>query len=99
MQKSECIPSLNQCFTNFNRESSSGENWIAELEEDVKLKCEEDYGKLLHIHVDPSSKGEVYMKFETPEQGERALVGLNGRYFGGRKLTANRVVEMVYTLK
>lgn len=77
----------------------SGDNWIEELEEDVKLKCEEDYGKVLHINVDPTSKGEVYMKFDTVEQGQRALDGLNGRYFGGRQLTANPVVEMVYSLK
>lgn len=73
---------------------------MQELEEDVKFKCEEDYGKILHISIDTvSNKGEVYMKFDTVDAGERALQGLNGRYFGGRKLVASPIVEMVYTLK
>lgn len=39
------------------------------------------------------------MKFDSVEAGEKALKGLNGRYFGGRKLVAGPIVEMVYTLK
>lgn len=78
----------------------SGDNWVQELEEDIKFKCEEDYGKVLHISIDSvSNNGEVYMKFDSVEAGEKALKGLNGRYFGGRKLVAGPIVEMVYTLK
>lgn len=84
----------------FDPSEESGDNWVQELEEDIKFKCEEDYGKVLHISIDSvSNNGEVYMKFDSVEAGEKALKGLNGRYFGGRKLVAGPIVEMVYTLK
>lgn len=103
-----CLTLKSECFLFFFSFSfailtnyrESGDSWVQELEEDVSLKVSEDYGKVLHIHVDPSSKqGEVYIKFEKVEQGERALLGLNGRYFGGKMLVAMAVVEMVYSLK
>jgi RNA-binding protein 39 len=77
----------------------NGESWVQELEEDVSAECEEKYGKVVHIAADPNSQGEVYVKFDDLESSERAIKALNGRYFGGRQISASPVVEMVYTLR
>jgi RNA-binding protein 39 len=80
--------------------SDTSENWVQELEEDVKAECEEKYGKVLHLHVDASSReGEIYVKFDSLESGEKAIEGLNGRFFAGRQIHANPMVEMVYQLR
>lgn len=42
----------------------TGENWVKELETDVKAECESKYGKVLHIHVEEQSRGEIYVKFD-----------------------------------
>jgi RNA-binding protein 39 len=65
----------------------------------VKAECEEKYGPVVHIAVDPNTQGQIYVKFKDIPSGEKALAGLNGRFFGGRQVSASPVVEMVYTLK
>ncbi|QSL66443.1 hypothetical protein MERGE_000823 [Pneumocystis wakefieldiae] len=40
-----------------------GDNWIRELEDDVKAECENKYGKVLHIHVEENSPGESVQAF------------------------------------
>jgi RNA-binding protein 39 len=72
---------------------------VKELEEDVKAECEEKYGKVVHIAVEPNSQGEIFVKFENVTGGEKAIQGLNGRFFGGRQISASPVVDMVYSLR
>lgn len=84
-------------FLIFFRES--GDNWIRELEDDVKAECENKYGKVLHIHVEENSPGDVYIKFDNVVAGERAIQGLNGRWFGGRTISASFLIDAVYTAK
>ena len=43
-----------------------------------------------------NNDGEVYVKFDRVQGGENAVKGLNGRYFGGSRITAQFVVEAVY---
>lgn len=83
----------------FNAAEETGDDWVQELEDDVKDECEEKYGKVVHIAVDPSSGGEVYIKFADLEGAERAIKGLNGRFFAGRELSAQPFIEMMYALK
>lgn len=83
----------------FDVTQESGDNWIQELEDDVKAECEDKYGPVIHISVDPNSQGQIYVKFKDLPSGQKAVEGLNGRFFGGRKITVNPIVEMVYTLK
>ncbi|KAG5437405.1 hypothetical protein PCANB_000836 [Pneumocystis canis] len=83
----------------FNPQEESGDNWIRELEDDVKAECEDKYGKVLHIHVEENSPGEVYIKFDNVVAGERAIQGLNGRWFGGRTISASFLIDAVYTAK
>jgi RNA-binding protein 39 len=45
-----------------------------------------------------STEGEVYVKFDRIQGGTNAVRGLNGRWFGGRILAAQYVVEAVYNI-
>jgi RNA-binding protein 39 len=47
--------------------------------------------------VDPNSQGDIYLKFDTVQGGENAIKGLNGRYFGGRMISATPMVDAVYS--
>ncbi|KAK9427884.1 hypothetical protein V1505DRAFT_378718 [Lipomyces doorenjongii] len=94
-QASRCIVLSNM----FNPAEEVGDDWVKELEEDVKAECEEKYGKVVHIAVEPNSQGEIFVKFENVTGGEKAIQGLNGRFFGGRQISASPVVDMVYSLR
>ncbi|CBF88530.1 hypothetical protein AN0917.2 [Aspergillus nidulans FGSC A4] len=74
-----------------------GESWVKELEDDVRAECEEKYGHVVHIALDPNSQGDIYLKFDRVQGGENAIKGLNGRFFGGRQITAQPVVDAVYS--
>ncbi|KAH8599630.1 linker between RRM2 and RRM3 domains in RBM39 protein-domain-containing protein [Bisporella sp. PMI_857] len=65
----------------FDPTEEEGDNWEKELEDDVKAEAEEKYG-----HV-----------FDRVQGGENAIKGLNGRYFGGRMISATPVVDAVYS--
>ncbi|KUI67868.1 RNA-binding protein rsd1 [Cytospora mali] len=80
----------------FDPDEEEGEDWVKELEEDVREEAENKYGHVVHISVDPNSKGDIYLKFDKVQGGENAIKGLNGRYFGGRMITAAPVVDAVY---
>ena len=74
-----------------------GESWIKELEDDVRQEAEDKYGHVVHISLDPNSQGDIYLKFDKVQGGENAIKGLNGRYFGGRMISAAPVVDAVYS--
>ncbi|KZF23945.1 splicing factor, CC1-like protein [Xylona heveae TC161] len=81
----------------FDPSEEEGEIWIKELEDDVRAECEEKYGHVVHISLDPNSQGDIYLKFDRVQGGENAIMGLNGRFFGGRQITATPVVDAVYS--
>ncbi|RKF73681.1 RNA-binding protein rsd1 [Golovinomyces cichoracearum] len=81
----------------FDPEEEVGENWEKELEDDVRAEAEEKYGHVVHIALDPNSQGDIYLKFDRVQGGENAIKGLNGRYFGGRMISATPVVDAVYS--
>lgn len=62
--------------------------WWVELGEDVKDECEAKYGPLKHTHVDVNSDGMVYLRFAAVEAATAAHAGLNGRWFAGRRVSA-----------
>lgn len=74
-----------------------GDSWVKELEDDVKAECEEKYGHVVHLALDPNTQGDIYVKFDRVEGGENAIRGLNGRFFGGRQISAQPVVDAVYS--
>ncbi|KAL8918887.1 MAG: hypothetical protein Q9172_005225 [Xanthocarpia lactea] len=92
-QASRCVLLRNM----FNPAEEEGEAWIKELEDDVKAECTEKYGKVVHIALDPNTQGDIYLKFDKVQGGENAIKGLNGRFFGGRQISAQPVVDAVYS--
>ncbi|KAI1750172.1 hypothetical protein F4782DRAFT_532711 [Xylaria castorea] len=81
----------------FDPTEEEGEIWVKELEDDVRQEAEEKYGHVVHISLDPNSQGDIYLKFDKVQGGENAIKGLNGRYFGGRMISAAPVVDAVYS--
>ncbi|KAG9245683.1 hypothetical protein BJ878DRAFT_500334 [Calycina marina] len=81
----------------FDPAEEEGDNWEKELEDDVKAEAEEKYGHVVHIALDSNSQGDIYLKFDRVQGGENAIKGLNGRYFGGRMISATPVVDAVYS--
>ena len=78
-----------------SRETES--DWKKELEEDIRNECSKQYGDVAFVAVyTDSNDGEIYVKFKDLKGGDNALKGLNGRYFGGRTLTAQPVVDAIF---
>lgn len=92
-QASRCVLVRNM----FDPAEEEGEEWIKELEDDVRAECEDKYGHVVHIALDPNTQGDIYLKFDKVQGGENAIKGLNGRFFGGRQITAQPVVDAVYS--
>jgi RNA-binding protein 39 len=94
---SSCNP-LHICkLLTFFSYREEGEAWVKELEDDVRAECEEKYGHVVHIALDPNTQGDIYLKFDRVQGGENAIKGLNGRFFGGRQISAQPVVDAVYS--
>ena len=62
----------------------------------MRGECEEKYGHVVHIAVDPNTQGDIYVKFDRVQGGENAIKGLNGRFFGGQQISAQPMVDAVY---
>ena len=69
---------------------------MSELESDVREECGK-LGTVVHVAIDPSLNGDMYLKFTTVSGGEAAIKGLNGRWFGGKTISAQPVVDAVYS--
>ncbi|KAL8833054.1 MAG: hypothetical protein Q9170_004538 [Blastenia crenularia] len=91
-QASRCVHLMNM----FNPAEEEGEAWVKELEDDVRAECTEKYGKVVHIALD-LTQGDIYLKFDKVQGGENAIKGLNGRFFGGRQISAQPVVDKIYS--
>jgi len=92
-QASRCVVLRNM----FDPAEEEGDSWVKELEDDVKAECEEKYGHVVHLALDPNTQGDIYVKFDRVEGGDNAIRGLNGRFFGGRQISAQPVVDAVYS--
>ncbi|GAA5993656.1 hypothetical protein JCM10908_000662 [Rhodotorula pacifica] len=81
----------------FNPAEETERDWDLELADDVKTECEGKYGKVLDIYVKKeSTEGEIYIRFDSAETAARALQGLNGRWFGGKQISAVHVGDTLY---
>ncbi|KAI3479459.1 hypothetical protein L1887_58477 [Cichorium endivia] len=63
-------------------------DWDKDLAEDVKDECQAKYGPVTRIHVEKESAGEIYLTFADLDASRKALDGLNGRFFGGKPISA-----------
>ncbi|KPV74349.1 uncharacterized protein RHOBADRAFT_66594 [Rhodotorula graminis WP1] len=84
----------------FNPEEETERDWDLELAEDVKSECEAKYGAVVDIYVvKESQEGEIYIRFASPAVAVVALQGLNGRWFGGKQITATHVGDSLFDAK
>jgi len=66
-----------------------------ELEPEVKEECEAKYGEIVKVHivekenVPDNEVVQIYLEFKRIECAIKALVDLNGRFFGGREVQAS----------
>ncbi|KAF2828138.1 splicing factor, CC1-like protein [Ophiobolus disseminans] len=92
---SKCVK-IENAFDADEEQKTYGNNWVKDLEVEVKSECDKKYGKVVHIAVDPNTEGDVYVKFDSVSGGEKALQGLNGRNFNHRMIRASYVVDKIY---
>lgn len=92
---SKCIK-IENAFDADEEQRNYGNNWVKDLEQEVKAECDKKYGKVVHIAVDTNSDGDIFVKFDSVSGGEKALQGLNGRNFNHRTIRASYVVDKIY---
>ncbi len=92
-----------------NRETER--DWDKDLADDVKSECATKYGPVQAIKVEKETqvcdgfvcryhllttdKGEIYVLFETVDAAGQAIEGLNGRWFGGRQISAAFISDAI----
>ncbi|TEB35085.1 splicing factor, CC1-like protein [Coprinellus micaceus] len=80
----------------FNPEEETEANWDKELADEVKGECESKYGPVTALKVErDSEQGEIYIKFDSIDSAKEAIQGLNGRWFGGRQITAAFISDAI----
>jgi len=79
----------------FDPEDETERDWDKDLAEDVKGECEEKYGMVEFIKVEKESQGEIYVKFDTIESAKAAIQSLNGRWFGGKQISATFISDAI----
>ncbi|KAG6890370.1 hypothetical protein C0992_001960 [Termitomyces sp. T32_za158] len=79
----------------FDPEEETERDWDKDLAEDVKGECEEKYGTVEAIKVEKETQGEIYMKFGSIETAKKAVQGLNGRWFGGKQVSAAFISDAI----
>jgi RNA-binding protein 23/39 len=101
---------LTVCLTSlFDRETDA--DWDKELAEDVKGECETKYGPVDRIKVEKESQvklmlyprssmanndqGEIYLKFGNVDAARKSVQGLNGRWFGGKQVSATFISDAI----
>jgi RNA-binding protein 39 len=68
------------------------------LEDDVMSEAARN-GQVQHLRVDPNSAGFVYMKFGSTDAASKAVTAFNGRFFGGRQISAQVIPEQRYVAR
>jgi RNA-binding protein 39 len=73
----------------FRAEEETDRDWDKDLADDVREECEAKYGRVEAIKVDTeSTSGEIRVRFADLDGAKKAIQGLNGRFFGGRTVSA-----------
>jgi len=80
----------------FDPEEETERNWDKELAEEVRAECEDKYGPVAGIKVEKETQGEIYVKFKSIESAQKAIQSLNGRYFGGRSVSAAFISNAIF---
>ncbi len=89
-------PSKSLLLSNMFDPSSEPAGFEQELAEDVRDECVSKYGTVTHLFVDKLSRGLVYIRFASIDVAQKAMISLNGRWFGGQRISAAYVADEVY---
>jgi RNA-binding protein 39 len=79
----------------FSPEEETDTDWDKELADDVKGECEGKYGPVEGIKIERESQGEIYVKFSSVDASRKAVQGLNGRWFGGKQVSAAFISDAI----
>lgn len=82
----------------FDPTTERNPNFDLEIKEDVKHECRK-YGKVEHIAVEKDSDGQVFVMFDTKKAAMQCRKVMDGRFFGGKRLECNHVLEGSYALR
>jgi len=82
----------------FDPATERNPNFDVEIKEDVKHECRK-HGHVDHIAVAKDSDGQVFLMFAEKKAAMRCQKLMNGRFFGGKKLECNFVLEGSYALR
>ncbi|KAH8924392.1 splicing factor CC1-like protein [Atractiella rhizophila] len=81
----------------FNPAEETDPNWDVDLRDDIRGECESQFGRIVGIVVQKeSTQGEVYIKFEETDAAQKAVQGLNGRYFGGKQIQTGFISDAIF---
>ncbi|KAI0348589.1 splicing factor, CC1-like protein [Trametopsis cervina] len=78
----------------FDPEEETEPDWDKELADDCEVELTK-YGKVLFLKVEKESQGEIYVKYGDVESAKKAIEGLNGRWFGGRQVSAAFISDAI----
>ncbi|CAG8627875.1 12203_t:CDS:2 [Acaulospora colombiana] len=71
-------------------------DWEKSLSDDVKAECETKFGgRVQRIVVEKESKGEIYIQCENVDMARKAVANLDGRWFGGRQISASYISDAI----
>jgi len=79
----------------FDPATETDPEWDQEIKNDTMDECNK-FGPVVHIFVDKSSKGDVYLKFASIAAAENAINTMDKRWFASRMVTAEFVPEKQY---
>ncbi|KAI0094851.1 hypothetical protein BDY19DRAFT_46907 [Irpex rosettiformis] len=78
----------------FDPEQETDPDWDKELAEDCKAELDK-YGNVQFLKVEKESQGEIYVKYDAVEPAKKAIDALNGRWFGGRQISAAFISDAI----
>ncbi|KAG8833848.1 hypothetical protein FRC17_009965 [Serendipita sp. 399] len=95
-QETRCILLTNA----FDPAEENDPDWDKALADDVVAECESRFqGRVEKITVERESKGEIYIQCDSVDMAKRAITNLNGRWFGGRQISASSMDYNLFVLK
>jgi len=82
----------------FDPKTEKEPDFDMDIKEDVTEECSK-FGRVRHIAVDKRSPGFVFLRFENQQAATGAKNSLAGRWFAGKMITADYLLEGSYALK
>lgn len=79
----------------YDPEEETEAHWEYAIADEVREECQK-YGHVMHLSVQKTKSGEVYLKFGSVQAGQAAVAALGGRWFGGKQITATYVPTTEY---